>query len=73
MSKDIHSSQPALKFDVEVQENGRVELTVPFSPGAKVSVFVIEELDESKDLIIAAQSSMDFWDNPYDDEDWNNG
>ena len=24
------------------------------------------------DLIQAAQSSLDFWDNPFDDEDWNN-
>jgi hypothetical protein len=23
------------------------------------------------DLIAAAQSSLDFWDNPFDDEDWN--
>jgi hypothetical protein len=73
MSKDFHMSQPALKYDVEVQENGRVELTVPFLPGAKLAVFVMEELDESKDLIAAAQSSMGFWDNSYDDEDWNDG
>ena len=23
------------------------------------------------DLIAAAQSSLDFWDDPFDDEDWN--
>ena len=23
------------------------------------------------DLVSAAQSSLGFWDNPYDDEDWN--
>jgi len=23
------------------------------------------------DLLSAAQSSLDFWNNPYDDEDWN--
>jgi hypothetical protein len=71
MSRDIHIPQPAIKFDVEVQENGRVELTVPFSSGTKVAVFVIEETEDSNDLIAAAQSSLDFWDNPYDDEDWN--
>ncbi|GEM_PF-7031963 len=27
---------------------------------------------ESNDLIQAAHSSLDFWDNPFDDEDWNN-
>ncbi|HEY4759429.1 MAG TPA: hypothetical protein VIH42_02495 [Thermoguttaceae bacterium] len=71
MSKDIHIPQPALKYDVEVQQNGRVELTVPFSPGSRIAVFVIEEAADSNDLIAAAQSSLSFWDNPYDDEDWN--
>jgi hypothetical protein len=28
--------------------------------------------DALNDLIGAAQSSTDFWDNPCDDEDWNN-
>ena len=66
-------TQTALKYDVKVQEKGRVELQVPFSPGARITVFVIEEpADNFSDLIMAAQSSLDFWDNPYDDEDWNN-
>jgi hypothetical protein len=31
----------------------------------------MEESDEElTDLISAAQSTLDFWDNPYDDEDW---
>jgi len=66
-------TQRALKYDVKVQEKGRVELQVPFSPGAYITVFVIEEpADNFSDLLMAAQSSLDFWDNPYDDEDWNN-
>ncbi|MCI0696260.1 hypothetical protein L0337_30185 [candidate division KSB1 bacterium] len=66
-------TQTALKYDVKVQEKGRVELQVPFPPGAYITVFVIEEpADNFSDLILAAQSSLDFWDNPYDDEDWNN-
>ncbi len=65
--------QTALKYEAEVHEGGRVELTVPFSPGARVAVFVIEEsFEATHDLVSAAQSSLDFWDNPYDDEDWNN-
>ena len=32
--------------------------------------FVVEEPDALNDLF-AAQSSLGFWDNPYDDEDWN--
>lgn len=72
MSGDIRIPHPAIKYDVEVQENGHVELTVPFLPGSKIAVFVVEETDVADDLIAAAQSSLDFWDNPYDDEDWNN-
>jgi hypothetical protein len=65
--------QTALKYDVEVMEEGRLELHVPFPPGARVTVFVIEEsADTFDDLLAAAQSSLDFWDNPFDDEDWNN-
>ena len=66
-------TQTALKFDVEVSDEGRVELVVPFPPGAHVTVFVIEAAEDApSDLLLAAQSSLDFWDNPYDDEDWNN-
>ena len=65
--------QTALKYDVEVSDDGRVELAVPFPPGAHVTVFVIEAAeDASSDLLLAAQSSLDFWNNTYDDEDCNN-
>ncbi len=64
--------QTALKFDVQVMEEGRVELHVPFPAGARVTVVVIKEPDETfDDLLAAAESSLDFWDNPFDDEDWN--
>jgi len=66
-------AQTALKYDVEVKDDGRVEFAVPFPPGAHVIVFVIESAgDLLADLLLASQSSLDFWDNPYDDEDWNN-
>lgn len=65
--------QTALKYDLEVQDDGRVELTVPFPPGAHVVVFVIEATDNIfADLLSASQSSLRFWDHPFDDEDWNN-
>jgi len=65
--------QTALKFDLEVDEKGRFELQVPFPSGAKITVFVVSEYsDPFDDLIVAAQSSLDFWDNTFDDEDWNN-
>ena len=66
-------TQTALKYELQVNEPGRVELQVPFPIGARLTVFVIEEPpDNFSDLVAAAQSSLDFWDNPYDDEDWNN-
>jgi hypothetical protein len=64
--------QTALKYDVEVKEHGHVELTVPFPAGAHLTVFVIEADDVFNDLLTAAESSLSFWNNPFDDEDWNN-
>jgi hypothetical protein len=72
MPEDAHILHTALKYETEVQQDGRIELSVPLPSGARVVVFVIEETSESfADLLSAAQSSTDFWDNPYDDEDWN--
>jgi hypothetical protein len=65
-------AQTALKYEVEVAQNGLVELSVPFPPGAHVTVFVLEAGESFGDLIQAAESSLAFWDNPWDDEDWNN-
>ena len=62
----------ALRYETEVMENGRVELHVPLPSGSRVTVFVVPETKEAGDeLLAAAQSSLDFWDNPRDDEDWN--
>ena len=69
------STVPAVKYEVIVQEDGRIHVSVPFSPGKRVVVFVVQEQDEVdsfSDLLHASESSTDFWDNPYDDEDWNN-
>ncbi len=73
MPSSVHGPQTALKYEVEVQEHGHVELQVPFAPGVRVVVFVVPEPQETfTDLIAAAESSFAFWDNPLDDEDWNN-
>ncbi|MGB0388978.1 MAG: hypothetical protein ACPGWR_29500 [Ardenticatenaceae bacterium] len=71
-------TQTALKYDVEVIEEGVLQLDVPFSRGTRLLVFVLEEpayslsRDTFDDLLQASESSLDFWDNPFDDEDWNN-
>jgi len=65
--------QTALKYDVKVMEKGRLDLHVPLPIGTRVTVFVIEEFADSfDDLLAASQSSLGFWDNPFDDKDWNN-
>ena len=62
--------QTALKYDTEVKDGGRLELDVPLAPGVHVTVFVIESTNgPSNDLLLASQSSLEFWDNPLDD-DW---
>lgn len=62
----------AMRYEIEVGLEGKLELQVPLSAGDRVVVFVIPESAESfHDLATAAQSSLDFWDNPLDDEDWN--
>jgi hypothetical protein len=66
------SYRTALACEAEVQNDGRVEVTVPLSQGTKVLVFVVEEEDPVRDeLVAAAESTLGFWDNPLDDEDWN--
>jgi hypothetical protein len=73
MTQSVRGPQAALKYEVEVRDQGRVEVQVPFAPGARVVVFVIPEPYETfSDLMDAAESSLRFWDNPLDDEDWNN-
>jgi hypothetical protein len=65
--------QQAYKFDVQVGPDGKLELQLPVPPGTRVEVLVIAPgADEFADLLQAAESSTGFWDNPLDDEDWNN-
>jgi hypothetical protein len=74
MDNPTTTSLPAMKYEVTVQEDGRISLNVPFSPGKRVVVFVVQEQeidDTFTDLVNASESSLSFWDNPYDDEDWN--
>ncbi|MFL5802414.1 MAG: hypothetical protein ACJ8CR_11835 [Roseiflexaceae bacterium] len=73
MTQSTQKPQTALKYEVEVRDQGRVEVQVPFAPGARVIVFVVPEPPETFDeFMVAAESSLAFWDNPLDDEDWNN-
>lgn len=68
----LSAPQAALRYDVTVSADGQVILPVPLQPGARVMVFVMEDqADPFDDLLAAAQSSLGFWDNAFDDEEWN--
>jgi hypothetical protein len=72
MSTPSPTPQTALKYEVEVLDHGRVELSLPYAAGARVTIIVIPEPQEQfSDLVAASTSSLTFWDNPLDDEDWN--
>jgi hypothetical protein len=61
----------AWTFDAEVGEQGQITLQTPLPPRARVEVIVLPRANEFADFAAAAQSSLDFWDNSLDDEDWN--
>ncbi len=63
----------AYKFATEGGAGGKVEVTLPLPPGARVEVVVLaKETDDCDDLRKAALRAMDFWNNPIDDAEWNN-
>ena len=69
----MSSSEATWRYELEVLADGRLEVAVPLPAGSHVTVFIVERpAEESNDLMDAANSSTGFWDNPYDDEDWNN-
>jgi hypothetical protein len=64
----------AYKFETQILPGGKLELTTPIPAGCRVEVLVIpeEQEDDMADMLDAASSSFDFWDNPIDDAEWNN-
>ena len=65
---EVTQNQTLLKYEVEVQAQGHIELQVPFAAGQKIVVLV---LPDDRDLMSASTSSFGFWDNAIDDEVWN--
>jgi hypothetical protein len=62
----------ALRLEAKVEKDGRVRLPrLALRPGTTVEVIILEPDGESDDLLRAAESSLSFWDNPVDDEVWN--
>ena len=65
-------TRAAYKYETEVGTDGKLELKVPLAEGVRVEVVVLgPETDQFGDYLQAAQSSVDFWDNPVDDAEWN--
>ena len=71
MDNMVNYPQKALKYQAQVNSEGKIELQVPLIPGAQVTIFIFEESESFNDLMFASETSLDFWDNPLDDEDWN--
>jgi hypothetical protein len=67
------SSDSTLRYEFEVPDSGLLEVAVPLPAGSHVTVYVVESArEELEELVAMANSSTEFWDNPFDDEDWNN-
>ena len=65
----------ALKYRAEVGADGEVTLPrLRLSQGTPVEIIVLVRDSEAEDdgLLRASVKTMDFWDNPIDDEVWNN-
>ena len=62
-------------FLTAVLSGGKIELVTTLPEGSRVEVIVVPaeaHPDDCTDLVDAAASTLDFWDNPQDDEEWNN-
>jgi len=72
MSEASYNPTP-LKYEIEAQAQGYIELQVPFSVGQKIVVLVMQnDQADTSDLAAASLSSLEFWDNSIDDAEWNN-
>ena len=68
----MYDSHLPLRYDVQVPPDGRIEVTVPLPAESQATVYVVPKTETELDELLAASlSSTDFWDNPDDDEDWN--
>ena len=64
----------AVRYKTEIRADGKVELpALDLKQGTCVEVIVLVPDGESDfaPLLAASQSTTDFWDNPVDDQVWN--
>lgn len=61
----------ALRFYVKIGEEGRIEFPeLGKLKGRRAEIIILPQGEEEgiEDLIMASESSLDFWDNPYTTE-----
>jgi hypothetical protein len=63
----------ALKFYVKIGKEGKIELPeLREFRGRRAEIVILPpEEEDIADLLMASESSLDFWDNPIDDVVWN--
>jgi len=64
----------ALRVYVKIGEEGRIELPeLGKLKGRRAEIIILPQGEEEdiEDMIMASESSLDFWDNRIDDEVWN--
>ena len=61
----------AFRYEATIGPTGKLEVAVPLPAGTPVEVVVLPTADGFGDFVHAASTSPDFWDNPWDDQDWN--
>jgi len=57
-----------IRLSATVDERGHVDVPVPLRPGTAVTLLLSEGDEPVGDLVAAASTSLDFWDNALDDE-----
>jgi len=66
-------SMQAMKIYLDVGDDGMVSLPALHQfRGKKIEVVIIETDESNDSLLMASESSLEFWDNPVDDAVWNN-
>ena len=61
----------ALRFYAKIGEEGKIELPeLGKLKGRRAEIIILplSEEEEHEELLMASESSLDFWDNPIDDE-----
>ena len=65
-------AQTAFKWEGVVGPDGKVQVPTALAPGTRIEVLILAPAEDGfDDLVTASQSSTEFWDNPVDDEEWN--